>query len=377
MINTLVKLIKKYKRNPVKTMLFFTSILVAIITVSVGISSIEQLKILAYEKNDGVPDNTRVVDINLNKTVDHEQIKAIFKEVPEYCNVNIIKRFTYIDKASKYIGYPLIIHVRGDNTTNPIPILKGSYFKNNKKGNKDILIGYELEEFTEGDNENKKIRIYGEEYNVIGTLGYKNRATNWENRIILDLEDITKNNLDELKNGSFMVQIESDKGDIVKVCENFKKDLESSGENVLVNISEIGNKDQVYSTLLSHSKSFFKMIIIVYLISIINLIFISTGWVNTIHNEIGIMKVCGMSNFFIIRRIFMEFFVISLSATIGAIIFQYILSSIISRIDLLYFYISPNNILLGIGVAAITTTITLIVPIIQLIKMTPVKFLRN
>lgn len=70
MINTLVKLIKKYKRNPVKTMLFFTSIFVAIITVSVGISSIEQLKILAYEKNDGVPDNTRVVDINLNKAVE-------------------------------------------------------------------------------------------------------------------------------------------------------------------------------------------------------------------------------------------------------------------------------------------------------------------
>ena len=377
MINTLIRLFNKYKNNSTKTILFFSSIFIAIITVSIGISSINQIRILAYEKYDGIPADTRIIDINFNKSVELDDIKSIFKEIPEYSDVKIIKRFTYIDNSSKYIGYPLVIQVAGDNTKNKIPILEGSYLKDNNRGNKDILIGSELEEFSEDNNGNKEIMIYGEKYNVIGILGYKNRTTNWKNRIILNLEDIPIKNLEELVQGSFTVQIESDKGDIEKISEELKLYIENYSEGALVNISEVGDKDSIYSNLLGNSKSLFKNIIIVYLISIINLIFISNGWINTIYNEIGIMKCCGMSNFFIIRRIFLEFFIISIMATIAVIIFQYILGIIINRIDLLYFYVSLENILLGVAVAFITTMSTLIGPIISIIDMAPVKFLRD
>lgn len=377
MISTIIRLINKYKKNPMKIILFLTSVFIAIITVSIGISSINQIRILAYEKYDGIPANTRIIDINFNKSIELDEIKSIFKEIPEYCNVKIINEFTYIDNAAKNIGYPLVIQVSGDNIKNQIPILKGSYFKDSNKEDKGILIGSELEDFSEEHNGSKEIMIYGEKYNVIGILGYKNKATNWKNRIILNLEDIPKKNLKELEQGSFVVQIESDKGDIDKISEDFKKYLYDNYDGVFVNISQASNKEDTYLNLLGNNQSLFKMIIIVYLISIINLIFISNGWINTIYNEVGIMKSCGMSNFFIIRRIFLELFIISLSATILAIIFQYILSNIVNRIDLMYFYVSLENILIGIGVAFITTILTLISPIISIVNMNPVKFLRS
>lgn len=377
MLSTLLRIINKYKANPVKLIIFFTSIFIAIITVSIGVSSIKQIKILAYEKNNGIPINTRMLNINFNKAIEYDQIKVIFEEIPEYCDVKIINNYTYIDEASKYIGYPLIIQVSDKNIEDNIPVLKGSYFNDGSKKNRDVLIGFELEEFSNENGVNKEISIYGEKYNVLGLLGYKNKASNWKNRVILNLENIPKNNLEELKNGSFTIQMESDKGDIDKICEDFKNHLQEYWDSVSVNINQVSDKDESYTNMLGNNKSLFKMIIIVYLISIINVIFISTGWIKTIYNEIGIMKACGMSNLFIIYRIFIEFFVIALVATIAAIMFQYILSGILNRIDSLYFYVSLDNILMGIGVAAITTLITLIGPIDSILKMAPVKFFKN
>ena len=89
------------------------------------------------------------------------------------------------------------------------------------------------------------------------------------------------------------------------------------------------------------------------------------------------MKACGMSNFFIIRRIFIEMFIISLISTILAILIQYFISEIIKEIDTLYFYISSKNIIIAIVVSIITTIVTLIGPIIRIMRETPIKLLKN
>lgn len=376
MINTFIRLKNKYKNNPVTVWFFFTGIFISIITVSIGISSIKQIKILASEKNNGVPINSRLVDINLNNNIDIAEIEEILSSLPEHCDVKIINNYIYLDRADKRLGYPLIIQYNSKNSEDKIPIIEGTYF-NDFGGNKDVLIGSDLKEFCDVGSLDKEIMIYGEKYNVIGVLGYQNRASKWRSRVVLNLKDIPSNNIEELENGRFTLQIESDKGDIDKICEKFSLYMAENKENSTVNINQISEKDETFSNLLGNNKFLFKMIIIVYLISIINLIFISNGWINTIYNEIGVMKACGMSNSFIVTRIFMELFIISIVATIAAIIFQYILSNIVNRIDSLYFYVSLENIILGVGVAAITTIITLVGPIISTINMAPIKFLKK
>lgn len=371
---TIIRLINKYKNNPSTFIFFLIGNFIAIFTISIGISSIEQMKILASEKNDGIPTNTRQISVNLNKKIKKEDIVKVIDKIPNYCSAKIINNYTYIDGADKRIGHPMIILANDKNIEEEIPVYKGNFIS---KDNKEVLIGLDLEKFCYESDGKKKIDIYGENYDVVGIMGYKNKDSKWSNRIVLNFKYTPNKNMSQIESGSFIVQIESDRNDIDIISEKFQKEISEYGVNPTINIEQISYKDETYSNILGSNSFLFKMILMVYVFSIINLIFISVKWIETIYNEVGIMKACGMSNFFIIRRIFIEMFIISLISTILAILIQYFISEIIKEIDTLYFYISSKNIIIAIVVSIITTIVTLIGPIIRIMRETPIKLLKN
>lgn len=377
MNRTIIRLINKYINNPSTFIFFLIGNFIAIFTISVGMSSIEQMKILASEKNDGIPVNTRQITVNLNKMIKEENILEVINEIPSYCSAKIINNYTYIDNADKRIGHPIIILANNKNIEGEIPIYKGHFISKENDDNKEVLIGLDLERFCYDSGGKKKIDIYGESYNVVGVMGYENRDSKWNNRLVLRFKDMPYKNMNQIESGNFIIQIESDRNDIDIISKKFKDDISKYGIDPIININQISYKDETYSNILGNNRFLFKMILMVYIFSIINLIFISIKWIRTIYHEVGVMKSCGMSNFFIIRRIFIEIFIISLISSILAILVQYFISVSIKEIDTLYFYISYKNILIGILVSIITTLITLIGPIISIIRETPIKFLKN
>lgn len=231
-----MRLINKYKNNPATFIFFLTGNFMAIFTISVGISSIEQMKILASEKNDRIPANTRQIDVNLNKKIEKDDIEKVIDKIPSYCSAKIINNYTYIDNADKRIGQPMIILANDKNIEEEIPVYKGNFIS---KDNKEVLIGLDLEEFCYESDGKKKIDIYGETYDVAGIMGYKNKDLKWSNRIVLNFKNTPNKNMSQIESGSFIVQIESDRNDIDIISEKFKEEISKYGVNPIINIDEI------------------------------------------------------------------------------------------------------------------------------------------
>ncbi|MGL4913127.1 MAG: FtsX-like permease family protein, partial [Romboutsia sp.] len=111
------------------------------------------------------------------------------------------------------------------------------------------------------------------------------------------------------------------------------------------------------------------------LISIINLIFITNRWIYGLRNEIGVMKCMGIKEGTIIKRIFLEYLIVVFISLILSLGFQQLLYKIILGFDIIYFKVTISNLILGGGIAIVTSVLVLLNPIRKIINQPPIKLL--
>ena len=64
---------------------------------------------------------------------------------------------------------------------------KGNYYSSSDiaKGNKVILIGSSLEKYTYKKGKDILIKVEGDEYRVVGVIGFSNQSSEWDQRMAM------------------------------------------------------------------------------------------------------------------------------------------------------------------------------------------------
>lgn len=263
------------------------------------------------------------------------------------------------------------------------PLVSGKYFTADdvKNGNKVVLIGSSLDEYSYKKNNEKYIKIEEEEYRVVGTIGFANQESRWDGRIIMPCTSLPKNCFEDFNDNKYFgisFIMYSNLGDYSK-SEKFMK---SQGNSILKNFSfeDLGqiqsNSDQVLSLAAENPDKILLIAAIGYLVTLVFAINITIFWIEKRKYEISVRKAFGFTNGSIMKMIFTEMIGFAIISFIIAIIMQFVLSVVVGSIADYTLQLYLPNLVIGLVVVLVTALVTTLIPVIKAIKVEPAEALK-
>lgn len=311
-----MQIIKKIFRKTQFLILCLTCIL---IFVSLSIGYVERIYQMNLEANNFKTDN-HVMFIFDEKNVNTNDITKILKNMQSENNIILTHEASriIIPGASQLGIYFNGIYKNGYN------LLEGRFFtkedfKNNKKL---VIIGKKLLDNVEYKNGLKYISRGKDEFLVIGVIGKKNIDTQYDSKILYNLNiDFSEDNKEYLFQrwnlDSLIKNKDSLKNIIDKVNYNYKK-------NIINTIYENNNVSPLTSAI-QNSQFLLVNFFLVIICIILSLIQATIYWTDKIKLEIGIRKMCGASNRNIIIHILERYLVVSLTSLVISSVVQKLL----------------------------------------------------
>lgn len=287
----------------------------------------------------------------------------------------LYKNFAYFDKDNSNS----IVRGNGiyfnENYFNSVPIYEGRFFgvEDAKSNTPMIVLGKNLLSKTITKN-NERYFLYDEiYYRVIGTLGYRNQSSMYDELFIINLKAYVHNS-DFNKSLIGYWKIDNIGGNPQKSLDNIYNKLKAMDKGIQVSIV---NESVDYNPLkdtLNKSKNIIIITIILIAVLFINIINITQFWVKGKQKEIGIRKAFGGTNRNIILRIIFEYQLISIFAAILAVLSVFLLKhypKVLILIEQSNFnrdtYI--QSVLFMIIFSLILGTVTALIPVKQVLKM--------
>lgn len=368
---------KQIKAHPITILFFIIGYFISMLTISVGISNKVNINDMIIEANNGIYKNSLDIQFNFVKDIKYDDVLRNFKDISKGSKI-------VIDSLSSVIGESEVKLVgeffMSDGTYNVYPLIKGRLYTAKEIENKDkvVVVGKELQSYITTKNNISYINIGGCDYKVIGIVGHTQKPSLWDNEILMPATSVpesSKTSFLMMHSGSAMlISKDNMEGtDCKSIINNFKKiDSESN-----VNAARKKESNNTILDSLIDDNSLFSFAGIIFAFSIINIINISSFWINERRNEIGIKKAFGIKNFQIIMMLFMEFMSITLITAVITLGFQFLLSIFVKKLYGYYIVLSLENFLLAIGVSILSALITVIIPSIEVLKINPVEALKS
>ena len=376
-------LIFRMKQSKLLSGLLVFGLVVSILLISISISFVSSLFYGQKAKDDNAPPNAEVYSIGYSKI--------------NKCNNQVMDDFfsNISNNTGLFVNY-LMLHVDGTEVNSfirgigefftseniwHIPLVKGSYYSSDDivKGNRVILIGSTLEKYTYKKNKVRYIKVEGEEYRVIGIIGFSNQSSEWDNRIAMPCTSLPKSYFDKnLKKDceSITFVIYNDDGDYSQSL----KQITSNGKKILDNftIDDLGpvTDKSVLSIIAENTDKLLFVAIIGYIITILFAINITSFWIEKRKYEISVRKAFGFTNGSIMKMIFMEMIGFAFVSFIIAIIVQVVLNLLVGSIANYTLKLYLPNLVIGLVVVLITAFITTLIPSIKAIRVQPAEALK-
>lgn len=376
-MNILNVFIKQIKAHPVTVVFFIIGYFISTLILSIGLSNIINMRNLIIEKNNGIYKNSLNVYISSSKGISFEDFTSTFKDISDKSKIRFNTTTTYINNSNTEYG--IIAEYFKSNDNSNFPILKGRYYTTDevKNNEKVVVIGKQLKQFTYESNNKQKIKLGSDEYVVIGIAGYENQESTWDKTIFMPITALPENsklNYFRLKSSTFLLISEDNKeaSDIQVLSDDMKKF--DSETNIQVQRAE--ESQNVLLSVIGQNMQFLIIAGIVFVFSIINIINISSFWINERKSEMAIRKAFGVSNLQISALLFMEFMSITLVTTILSLLFQLGLNLVVKSISGYYISISVGNFIFAIFMSVVTALITVIIPSIKVLKISPIEALK-
>ena len=389
----LANIFKNYRKNLLSVIFLIIGYFIGILSLSIGISVVNNVRDYSLDSTSGNVNNMIIANVSSNKinSLSYKNINIIMNEMSSTSEADILNfGSANINDNKNYLSsiIPIINTKKSDWN---IPIISGRYFSNLEcsSSNKVVIIGKKLENqiFPNGINKDSQIKIYDEEYKVIGISGRKTRETQWDSTVYIPfnaLPKVIKKNFSERMIGtntrndytvSFLLRkTKNNKVNLKNVVNNsFKND-----RNCEVSFTTLDSKENssifnsIFITMIISG-----MILIVVVINVANL---SLFWIFNRKSEICIKKILGASDSEIITSIVLETTIIAAFSSVMAIIVH----GLIFKLYYNYFVtagtsieISIYNWIISFAVSIICGIISSIAPIKEMLKMEPAEALKS
>ena len=377
-------IVSRIKNSPLLSCLLVFGLVTSILLISIGTSFVSSLFYGQKIKNENLPPNGEGYSLS-----------GEFKNDFDYDVFN--KLFSNIDNDAGLFVNDLLFHIEGSGV-NIYNKVSGEYFKNNdvwhyplvsgkyftaddvKKGNKVILIGSELDEYSYKRNNLKYIKVEGEEYQVLGIIGFKDQSSDWDGRMIMPCTSFPKEFYKEYvkhKYLSISFIMYNNSGDL----KNTESSIKSQGEKLFkkVYFDDLGHiqTGDVLALLIANPDQILQIALIGYIVTLIFAINITVFWIEKRKYEISVRKAFGFTNGSIMKMIFMEMIGFAFVSFIIAIIVQVVLNLLVGSIANYTLKLYLPNLVIGLVVVLLTALITTLIPAIKAIRVQPAEALKD
>ncbi|WP_396148966.1 ABC transporter permease [Flavobacterium sp.] len=233
----------------------------------------------------------------------------------------------------------------------------------------------------------KKVRMYGQRFNVIGVTqkqGFSTFGDSRDNAVFIPMNFIRRlygENSDMLTPAILIkpekgIDMEGFKGEITQKLRNFRGLKSSDIDNFFINvlsgftdmIDEIVGELNIVGWIISGFS------LLVGGFGIANIMFVS---VKERTNLIGIQKSLGAKNKFILFQFLFEAVILSVIGGIIGLVMVWLIAMVLSKVLDFEFVLSFWNMMLGAGLAGIIGLIAGIIPAISASKLDPVEAIRS
>ena len=376
----MIKVIKdRFYNHPIASVIIIIGYTISILLISIFISYKIQLKETALERSVGSPQNALTIGLSTNSTIDFNKFITLFDNLDKDTGIIFLGMTSYVDNTNKNNRITITGEMFFKEPEWKYPLVSGSYYtyEEVKKGDKVVLIGRDLDQYTYKNGENKYIKIGGEEYKVKGIIGRKGKVTPWDRRAHMPIKAIpviNKNEINTFHNISFILHNvhKSTNND----WNNIKTSVLEMDKEANYEVKELEQKDNVTSNTITDDSNLKFITFLVILISVINSTNITSYWINERRYEIGIRKAFGHSNFNIAILLLKESLILCFVAgTIGLII-QTILSLFLDRINEYFINITIFNLIGSVITITIIAIITSMLPIYKSLKIQPIESMK-
>ncbi|WP_333860503.1 ABC transporter permease [Clostridium sp.] len=373
-------LIKQIKAHPIATIFLIFGYIISIILISFGTSNMVELKQLALERTEGAPKNALVVNLALGKKYSFDKILSIFEGMSEDTSVIFTNIYTYIDSSDSNQLYPISAELFYSKPNWTYPIYSGRYYdvKDIETAAKVTLIGKDLDKYTYKKNYKKYLKIYGEEYEVIGLIGKNKTDTPWDSRVLLPISSIPKMIRSEFEtSGVINCILHNNNITPTDDYNMIKRNVLSYNPNAIIQVSELESKNDVIANVVGNNDMLLYISVLIYLISLINSINITSYWINDRKFEIGVRKAFGHTNFNIASLLFLEIILINLVSCLLSLLIQLILNCFTENILGYTTKVYVTNFIISLIVIFVSSFITSIIPIYKSLKIEPIEVINK
>ncbi|MBY8962770.1 ABC transporter permease [Flavobacterium sp. D11R37] len=272
-----------------------------------------------------------------------------------------------------------------------LEIAQGRFYNESESnsGNAVAVIGYEIAQTLFGDTDpiNKKFRMYGQRFTVIGVLKKQGESTfgpSNDTSVIIPVNFIRQMYGDH---NDFMTPIivikpksgedpEAVKGEIIQKLRSYRGIKAGDIDNFIIDI--LAGFTDLIDNIIGQMKVIGWIIsgfsLLVGGFGIANIMFVS---VKERTNLIGIQKALGAKNRFILFQFLFEAVILSVIGGLVGMLMVWGIAAVLTKLLEFEFILSFSNIIIGTGLASFIGLISGILPAISASKLDPVEAIRS
>lgn len=253
------------------------------------------------ENNELLSNNAMELEIS-NANIDYKDLLNILNKTPEvYLEKNALSLDAYYGK---------MIYFNGNFKYTP-PLINGEFLNHeifNDLNGKYCVLGKGLTSLIKEKNNKKYVSINGEEYSVIGIMGYSNKESVFDERFYVNINPDILTNI----NGKWVIDGENINGiyDIINV--NAKK-LDT---DIKISLMSLDRPETSMMDLLSNKIYIIILFVLVVLTLLLNIVNVTNNYIIKRKKEFGIRRVYGATKMKIYFKIIYDYQVMAIEGFI-------------------------------------------------------------
>lgn len=374
----LTMLKRQFIAHTVSIIFLIVSFVISILLISIGTSAVVSLKESAIIKENATPKNALGITYSFSTKKSFDEQLRILTNISK--NSGLMIPGNYLFFAEDKLKHPLTAIFFQEDSKWTYPYYDGRYFDINeiKAGSNVILIGKNLLKFTYISNGKRYLRIEGTKYEVIGTIGIKNKYSTWDSRLLMPLTSVPQSIKSRIESNSSSIILYNDLKFPIDDFNVIKDEIINTDKDASITATELDtNQQNIILDLLTRQDTLLMYSLFIYFTALINLINITSYWINGRRYEIGVRKAFGHNNYQISIMLFAEMFLVLIISCFIALFIQTILNQVFNNLFDYPLGLTYINGIIAIVITLITSIATSLIPIIKAFTIQPIEIIKK
>lgn len=350
-------LLKDIRNNKLIFFILFLGFFFSIFSISICISTKNYFEEKSFESVNGKFNYYYNLNLKFQDNLDLSKLQELTKKSFKTSSV-ISEKYTPIDNFNNSSIVLLL------NYNWQPPLVKGRNIKENE--NKSVILGDSIVSSL------GKITIGENSYTIAGIAG-DGSDSDYSHKIFMPASSVNSEIKQKFLSSKVLYLTVRSNSEPKSEIDNFLLNLKNMDKTLEFQLSKIDNSNLPHYRISEIIEFPLKL----FIISTVNQIIISYLWIYKRKKDFSLMKALGAGNLSIMVFVFWETFICSLAAFIATSLLQTILNSIGLTAYNIILNASYSSFFVSFLITLVITTITLLIPVIKIFKLSAAKALKE